>query len=277
VTDSTIARKMHRTLEPYHGLVYFAPEPARAYAALGITDRQMGYFASRASAMGPVPAEVVIATFYNFAPKLVRRAIPAAWSIAPADRIGEARVAGVSEALAAILGDDLDGDATVEAADLARRAADGCTLEGRPLYAAHAALPWPGVPHLDLWLAITLLREFRGDGHIAGLVERQVTGCEALVMHGAMGEVPVSVLQSTRARSDEDWEAACESLRGRGWLDVEGGLTEAGRAHRLDLEARTDDLAMAPWRRIGEDACARLRELVRPFSRRIVESGTFAR
>ncbi len=273
--DPTIARKMHRTLEPYHGLVYFAAEPARAYAGLGITDRQMGYFASRAAAMGPVPAEVVIATFYNFSPDLVRLAIPEAWAIAPPDQIRAARVTGVSEALAAILGDALDGEATVEAVELARRAAEGCTVEGRPLYAAHASLPWPGVPHLDLWLAITLLREFRGDGHIAGLVEREVSGCEALVMHGAMGEVPSAVLQRSRARTDAEWTAASDSLRARGWLDVEGNLTEAGRSHRLDLEARTDELAMAPWRRLGEDDCARLRDLVRPFSRAIVESGTF--
>jgi hypothetical protein len=277
VPDRTVARKMHRTLEPYHGLVYFAPEPAAAYAALGITDRQTGYFASRSAAMGAVSADVVIATFYNFSPDLVRQAIPAAWAVAGPDQMAEARLSGIDGALRAILADAVDANETVEAALLARKAVQACSPEGRPLYAAHAALDWPDAPHLQLWLAITLLREYRGDGHIAGLVEHEMSGCEALVMHGATGEVPARLLQMTRGRTDEDWAEAVESLRARGWLDDEGALTEAGRADRDALEGLTDELAMAPWRHLGDDGCTRLRELVRPFSRTIVESGTFAR
>jgi hypothetical protein len=277
VPDSTVARKMHRTLEPYHGLVYFAREPAEAYRALGIVDRQMGYFASRAAPMGAVSAEVVIATFYNFSPALVRQAIPAAWAIAGPEQLPPARLAGIDAALTAILGDRLASDEVVEAASLARRAAEACRVEGRPLYAAHAGLDWPDLPHLQLWWAITLLREHRGDGHIAGLVDQEVDGCEALVVHAATGEVPARVLQATRARTDEEWADAVESLQQRGWLDLDGGLTESGRTARLDLEARTDELAMAPWRHLGDDGCTRLRELVRPLSRAIVESGTFPR
>ena len=47
------ARKTWRTLEPLHGMVYFVPEAAEAYARLGITGRS-GYFASRAAPMGAV-------------------------------------------------------------------------------------------------------------------------------------------------------------------------------------------------------------------------------
>jgi hypothetical protein len=279
VTDleSTLARKMHRTLEPYHGLVYFAPEPAAGYAKLGIDDRQMGYFSSRAAPMGPVPAEVVIATFYNFSPDLVRRAIPAAWERAtPADLLA-ARHAGIDTALRRILGDDVDSDATIEAAELARTAAEGCRPEGRPLFAGHEALDWPDAPHMVLWHAITLLREFRGDGHIACLVTDEVSGCEALVLHAAMGDVPALLLQTSRARTDAEWQATTDELRQRGWLDGKGVLTEAGREHRTDVETRTDSLAMAPWRRLGQEGCDRLRQLVRPFSKTIVSSGTFGR
>ncbi len=273
--ESTLARKMHRTLEPYHGCVYFAPEPAEAYAALGIVDRQMGYFASRAAALGPVAAEVVIATFYNFSPDLVRAAIPAAWALAsPADLLG-ARRAGVDATLRRVLGDTLEGEAVAEAARLARVATEACTLDGRPLYAAHAALDWPDPPHLALWHAVTLLREFRGDAHIACLVEQGISGLEALIIHAASGEVPRAVLQHTRARTDEEWTMARHGLVERGWLDEHESPTEEGRAHRLDLEARTDELTMAPWDRLGADGCQRLRELVRPLSRALVDSGTF--
>ena len=73
--EAVTARKTWRTLEPIHGLIYFAPQAADAYAALGVTGRS-GYFASRSSPMGAVNADVVIAAFFNFDPGLVR----AAWT-----------------------------------------------------------------------------------------------------------------------------------------------------------------------------------------------------
>jgi hypothetical protein len=137
----------------------------------------------------------------------------------------------------------------------------------------HAQLPWPDDDHLVLWHAISVLREFRGDGHIAALLADGVGPCEALVMHGASGDVPASVLKTTRAWPDDEWAAAEEGLRGRGWLDGEGGLTDEGRRHRQWVEDRTDELALAPWRKLGEERCDRLRELVRPLSKTIVEQG----
>jgi hypothetical protein len=182
--------------------------------------------------------------------------------------------------LRATLGDEALGSPEMaEAADLARRAAGGCTPEGRPLYAAHAALPWADEPHLVLWQATTRLREFRGDGHIAALVLEDISPCEALVTHGAAsdGAVPLAVLQSSRGWSDEAWDATRAGLRDRGWLDGDDRLTTDGAAVRDRVESRTDELAMAPWRALGEDGSDRLRALVRPWSRAISESGTFGR
>ncbi|MGZ4710245.1 MAG: SCO6745 family protein, partial [Acidimicrobiales bacterium] len=179
--EPIVARKMHRTLEPYHGVVYFSPEAAARYRALGLADRQMGYFASRAAAMGPVPGEVVVATFFNFAPAEVLRCIPAAWDRATPAAVLEARLAGIDETLRRIIGDDLDGAGVAEAADLARTATEACTAEGRPLYAGHRSLPWPDPPHLVLWHALSLLREHRGDGHVAALLHADLSGIEALI------------------------------------------------------------------------------------------------
>ena len=224
--DAVLARKMWRTLEPYHGLVYFTPHATRAYAALGIRG-QAGYFASRAAPMGPVPAGVVVATFYNFDPEIVRAAIPAAWSAAsPADLVA-ARLGAIDRALRDVLGDDaVASPEVVEAATLARRAAAGCTPEGRPLFAAHAELAWPDEPHLALWHAVTVLREFRGDGHVAALVTEGLDGCEALVTHGAAagGNPPAAILQATRGWSDAAWAAAGDRLRDRGLLDRDDAL-----------------------------------------------------
>ncbi|MGI0151807.1 MAG: SCO6745 family protein, partial [Thermoplasmata archaeon] len=212
------ARQMWRTLEPYHGIVYFTPHAAAQYARLGIEGRD-GYFASRAAALGPVSAEIVISTFYNFHPGLVRHAIPKVWSVASPSEILGARVSAADLALREVLGEDAEGDEVVEAAGLAERAARSASVAGRPLFAAHAALRWPDTPHLVLWHAITLLREHRGDGHIAALVTAGLDPCEALVTHAAAGDVGAEVLRRSRSWPEEEWAAASSRLQARGLLD----------------------------------------------------------
>ena len=276
--DPAVARKTWRTLEPIHGLVYFAPEPAERYAALGI-DGRSGYFASRAAPMGPVGAEVVIATFFNFNPDLVRAAIPASWQTASIDKILDARLEGADAALRRALGDAVGTPGMAQAATLARTAAEAATahIEGRPLLAGHTRLDWPDEPHLVLWHAQTLLREYRGDGHVAALTVAGLTGIEALVVHAATGEVSAAVLKATRAWSDEQWAAGVDAVRSRGWLadGDELRLSAAGAAHRQAVEDMTDRLAVPAYSAIGEDACAELRRLARPFSQAVVASGTF--
>lgn len=276
--DFPLPRKMWRTLEPYHAAVYFLDEPREEYADLGIDDVEMSYFASRAAPMGAVTADVVIATFYNFHPDMVRRSIPEAWRRAAPERILEARLRGVDRSLHRVLGDAAASPEMAEAAELARDAAGACTPEGRALYAGHASLPWPDAPHLVLWHAATLLREFRGDGHIAALVTAGIGPCEALILHEAGGEIPPGFsMRITRQVPDAEWEAAVDRLRERGLLDASGALTDRGRVHREEVEARTDELAAPPWDRIGRERADRLRALVRPFSSALVEAGTFTR
>lgn len=275
--DPIVARKTWRTLEPLHGLIYFAPEAVEEYAGVGLGPEMGGYFASRAAPMGAVPAAVVIATFFNFRPSLVRDAIPRAWSIASPAVILAARFRAAARVLRRVLGDAAETRELREAADLARQAALGATdrPEGRPLFAGHASLDWPDDPVLVLWHAQSLLREFRGDGHIAALTTEGITGIEALVIHGATGEVPRRALQATRGWTDDEWATAAAGLRSRSWLAEDGTLTDAGRAHRRAVEDRTDTLAVSAYEGIGEDGCARLRTLARPLSKAVVESTAF--
>jgi hypothetical protein len=274
---AVVARKTWRTLEPIHGLIYFAPEAGAAYEAVGLPPAMGGYFASRAAAMGPVPAEVVISTFFNFFPPFVRQTIPSAWAIATPAQILEARYAAADQALRARLGELASRPELEEAAVLARRAAETSTRwpEGRPLFAAHASLPWPDEPLLVLWHAQTLLREFRGDGHIAAMTAEGVGGVEALILHGATGEVPPATLRSSRNWPADEWAAGEERLRVRGWLDSDGALTDAGRVHRQWVEDRTDALAAPAYEVLGEEGSERLRTLCRPMSKAIVEGGAF--
>lgn len=278
-TTASLPRRMLRTLEPVHGMIYFVPEAQEAYASVGLQGRRMGYFASRAAPMGAVPAGVVIATFYNFNPDLIRRAIPAAWTLASPATVLEARLLAADRALHRLLGEAVRSPEMTEAAELARRATDGCHEEGRPLYAGHAELPWPSLsdPHLVLWHAQSLLREFRGDGHVAALATAELSGVEALVMHEATGELAPGVLQATRGWSDHDWQQAQDSLAARGWLAADGTLTGSGRQARAEIEDLTDRLAAPCWQVLGEQSCARLRQLVRPWSRFIAEQGLAGR
>jgi hypothetical protein len=273
--DPLIARKTWRTVEPVHSMIYFAPEAARHYERAGITNVRAGYFASRAAALGEASAEVVISTFYNFSPAFVRAVIPAAWSDVTAPQMIAARFAAADEALRRLLGAAADSDVVVEAADLARNAAlAACDhLEGRPLFAAHAALAWPDEPLMVLWHAQTLLREFRGDGHIAALVADDISGIEALIMHGGTGVIAGATLQMTRNWTDDEWMSASDRLIDRGLLDPDGTLSDLGAERRQWVEDRTDVLALAPYEAIGEDGCERLRELARPFSKAIVANG----
>ena len=265
-----LARKTWRTLEPLHGMIYFVPEAAEAYERLGITGRT-GYFASRAAPMGAVAAELVVATFFNFNPDLVHAAIPRAWDIATPEALVNARLAAVDGAFRRVLGDEvLESRSMARAAELVRGLAEtaGTQVEGRPLSAAHADLAWPDAPHLALWHAQSILREYRGDGHVALLLTHGLSGIDALVTHAAAGDLPAGALRSTRGWSDEQWDAAAGSLRGRGWL-AEGDdlvFTDWGAAQRQEIEDQTDALAAGPYASLGEDGCAELRALARPWS-----------
>lgn len=276
--DPVAARKTWRTLEPIHGMIYFAPEAAEEYAAIGIEGRS-GYFASRAAPMGAVSAGVVAAAFFNFNPIIVGAAIPSVWGTAAPGAVSEARLRAADRALGRMLGPAVTGSHITRAADLARRAALEATEhgQGRPLFAGHAGLPWPDadVPHLVLWHAQSLLREFRGDGHVAVLAGDGLSAVEALVLHAATGDVSAGVLQSTRGWDDEAWEAGVASVRARGWLSAgpELALNDAGRTHRQCVEDRTDELSVPAYRVLGEDGCTELRDLARPLSRAVVDSG----
>lgn len=271
--ETIVARKMWATLEPYHAMIYFAPEAFGAWEELGFPDRGMGYFASRSAPMGRVEAPVVSSTFYNFSPALVSRNIPRAWDIAEPAAVIPARVDAAEAALERHLGEP-DPEAIAAATSMAETAAAACPPDGRPLFAAHAALEWPDRPLVRLWHAVTLLREFRGDGHVVALVDADVSGIDAVRSYAATGEGPgPDFYRRSRGWTEDEWAASEQRLAAHGWLTDEGELTDEGRAARDAIEEHTDRLAMAPWRAIGEDAAAELRATIRPWSRAIVAAG----
>lgn len=270
-------RRCHNALNPLHSTVYFSPDFAKELAGLGIEDSRAAYFAGRAAAMGAVGPGTVAATFYNFSHELIAQHLPAVWDVAPPAAVLAARLRAADATLRRLLGDDtIASEAMAEAAGLALRAADGCTRHARPLYAAHADLPVPEEPHLAYWHAATLLREHRGDAHLAALLSAGLDPLEALVSHTATGKgmAPRWIL-ATRGWRRADWDAAAGRLCERGLLDEQGELTEAGSALRAELEDHTDRLDAAPYEHLGAAGVERLTELGRGFLGAAAAAGAF--
>lgn len=266
-----LAERCWRVLDTVHVPVYFAPEPTEGYAALGIRPRA-GYFISRSAAMGAVSPQVTVATFYVFAPGLVQHVMAGCWdSVRPA-RVLEARHVGVNATLRRVLGDQADAEHIAEAAGLARELCSGLRPHGRPLYAAHAGLDWPEDPLLALWHAATLIREHRGDAHMAALMLAGVQPVEALVVDAAVTGRR-EFLSTTRGWSEEQWAAAEDTLRARDLLGPDGDMTEAGTAWREQIEQATRDAVQPVWTAFGAERAARLYELVRPLAAAVAASG----
>ncbi|WP_328451647.1 hypothetical protein OG780_24780 [Streptomyces sp. NBC_00386] len=267
-------RRLWQLLEPLHAVLYYAPEAFEEAAALGYgtEERWPSYFPYRAAPLGAVGGRRVASAFYGFSPRMVHEHIDSAWRTASPEQVLAARERAVDRAYRAILGDRVDSPELAEAAVSARRAAEAADTAGRQLAAVNAELPWPKAPHLQLWHAATILREHRGDGHLAALLVEGLDPVESLVSFAAIGAASVERFES-RGWSPREWAAARDRLAARGLVDEDGIATEAGRGLRRRVEDHTDRLAAAPWRSLGPDAVSRLADLLGEFWVAVLGSG----
>jgi hypothetical protein len=266
-----IARRLFDRFEPVHALTYFAPEAREAFDALGYRGFWMSYFAARSAPLGPVPTEVVTAIFYNFAAEHVNRALPSAWQFAsPADalRTREASAVAALRRCGVTGGDDVEA-----AAALLAKAARSAPLDGRPLFAANAALPWPEEPLARLWHATTLLREQRGDAHVAVLAASGISGRECNVLHSVADRVPRDFIMRARHYDEDEWRSCTERLTSRDILDDAGSLTEAGVSFKQDVEDATDRLALAAFDALDDDELETLFRTLTPITRAVIAGG----
>ncbi len=265
-----LARRLFDRFEPVHAPTYFAPEARTALDDLGFRGFWMGYFAARSAPLGQVAPEVVAATFYNFSPPRITKALPAAWEIASPQTALQTREAAAVASLRRYGVDD--GNARV-AAELAGRAARSAPLDGRPLFAANRALPWPTDPVAALWHATTLLREHRGDGHVAVLVAEGVSGRESNLLHAAAGRVPPEYIQRSRDYDDVEWASCRQSLVERGVLAPDGSITDDGRKLKQHVETATDTLALTALAGLDDTEVERLFQALTPLTRMVIAAG----
>lgn len=268
----TLARRLWEAIEPIHAVVYFAPEATDAARRIGLRGFWMGYFAGRAAPLGPVPPEAVAAVAYGFSPAMVARAIPDAWRFADPAVVLDARMTGAAGALYRSLDPVLRAN-LAELSSLLWEAVAGCRFEGRPLAAAWSRVARPDDPVASGWLAASVLREHRGDGHVLAAVTAGLRGLDATLTFVATGAITREVIQPNRGWSDDDWEQSLRRLQAKGILDRDGRLTKTGGALRRDVEDLTDRLASAPVERLGETGVERAIDLATPLSRHLIDSG----
>lgn len=265
-----LARRLFDRFEPVHAVSYFAPEVQSALSDLGLQGFWAGYFAARSAPFGVVPAEVVAAAFYNFTPERVAKSLARAWSVcSPADALWARELSAV----AALRRSGVTDAEAQAAADIAAKAAATADLGGRPLYAANRALDWPDQPLARLWHAATLLREHRGDGHVAVLTAYGISGRECNVLHAAAGRVPEAMIRRSRDYDDEQWEFHRAALLRRGLVDAGGGLTAAGSDLKQQIEDRTDALALTALDALDDAEVETLFRALTPIARTVVAAG----
>lgn len=267
---SSLARRMFELVEPIGVIPYSADEPNDAMRALGFTDYWDTYFAGRAAPLGVVPAEVVDALFYNFAPGEVARHIPKVWRTTTPDAAIAARQTGCVTALRRILGDLVDAPAFARAADLLLEAATSAPFEGRPMYAALRAIPVPDDVVARLFHAASLLREHRGDGHIAALMVEGVGGLEAHVLLALDMGMPAEKFGRVHHLPAAQLAAVVAALHDRGLIGDDGWLSEAGDAVRQRVESLTDDLAAKPYERLEPGELDELMTTLEPLATRLL-------
>ena len=274
--DLDAVRKVSNAVNATHRFIYLIPEAAEEAAALGLTNGNPAgpaYFAFRSAALGAVPWQVVLATFYSFSPRAVS-SMTGVWDVAPPERWQATRFVVAERAMRRV-GVSLTDEQIKEARSLIDPVVAEADYAGRPLGAANSAVALPADPLVALWQQITVLREWRGDAHLVVLADNDLGACDSNVIQTATGRFPVKLMRATRQWTDAEWAAATEKLIARGWLDADGTVTETGTAARERVEVETDEHCAPLWEPIGAAGALRLAELIKPINDAFAAAGTY--
>jgi hypothetical protein len=262
----SMARRMFDLIEPIGVIPYSADEPNEAMFALGFTDYWDTYFAGRAAPLGLTTAEVVDALFYNFAPGEVARHIPKVWRTTTPEAAIAARQMGCAKALRRILGDHVDTPAFPRITELLLEAATSAPFEGRPMYAALRSIPIPDDLVARFFHAASLLREHRGDGHIAALMIEGVGGLEAHVLFALDMGTPAEMFGRIHHLPAAQLAAVIDGMRDRGLIGNDGWLSDRGQVVKERVEVFTDDLAAKPYESLTGAELDELMAALEPLS-----------
>jgi hypothetical protein len=283
---SAKARRFHGAFEPIAANVYFAPEVHEEFEKIGfgpgITDDLpqtkmtlpdlSAYYCSRAGCMGQVPGYVVVAAFGVFNPDLIVPYVEKGWQIASHADIMAARERGATRSLENIIGNPPE---LPRATELLQRAALAGSAGGRFLYAGLRSMGFPSTPWGALWRSADMVREFRGDSHIAAWCAAGLDPVEAGLMTEIYYEMPTKRYHHGRGWTHADLDAGLERLRHRGLITEEPvAFTDAGRTLRERIEVDTDRQQRPLIEALGDDY-EELLSILEPWAGAIVEAGGF--
>lgn len=267
------ARRLRDATEPLATHAIWARAVNDRYEALGL-NFLTGYVWGRAAALGEPPAELVASTFAVFEPGFVGSTYAEGRAACSRAAVLQAREEGAIESLHQVLPPTDVPDADVaQAVSVLRRAIDAADPTGRPLFAGLSSLEWPADGLGQLWRACELLREFRGDSHVAACVAAGIGPVAMNVLTELYVGMPLGSYTATRGWDQESIDDAVAGLEDC-QLVADGQLTESGRRFRVEIEARTDGLALPMVEALGDDADPVVAQLER-WSSRCVDAGAF--
>jgi hypothetical protein len=135
----------------------------------------------------------------------------------------------------------------------------------------------PTDPIGRLWRHGDMLREYRGDSHIAAWIAAGLDPIEIGLLTELWLGLPVKSYIRSRAWSTEHLDAALDRLQSRGYVRTDGdgcAFTDAGRAHRAEIEDRTDQQMAVAIEALGDDL-DELFGLLQTWSEAIVTAGGY--
>ena len=236
---TSTARRLRDALEPIATIGWWSREAAAAVVDLG-HDFFDGYVWGRAASLGAdVSAPTVVAAFGVFEPAMLTAVYAQGSSISSREQILRARAAGAAAGLDAATA-DVDPTVIARFGDALLPALAELDCTGRPLFGSLRSLPRPDTSSGAAWRAAELVREHRGDGHLAACVAAGLDAAEMNVLTEVWLAYPVGEYSATRGFSASRIDAAADALRDRGWLDEAGVITANGRTAREAIEAATD-------------------------------------
>ncbi len=262
------ARRLRDAAEPIAMHAVWSRRTIEGLERLGL-DASAAYVAGRAANLGDPSGPVVAATFAWFEPDFIASLYESSRAVVTREQLMLTRDEATTESLWGILGDD---DPT-ELADLLAEAVAHASGVGRPLFSGLRNRGRPTDPAQRLWWACDLIREHRGDSHVAAASAAGVGPVEMNVLTELWLGMPLLSYTSTRGWAATEMAATVESLEARGWL-ADGELTPAGRSARVEVEDRTDAQEQTIVDALGhrfEAVCAQLNS----WSARCVLAGAF--
>jgi hypothetical protein len=276
------ARRVWDVLEPIAANVYFASEVHGALEKLGFGGGSPGpngihypdgpaYMTSRGGCLGQVSGHVIAAAFGVFKREMVVPVVAHGWSIAGVDDVLAARQEGAVASLRRHLGDPAELGWTT---DVLRRMIDAGPFEGRHVSSGLLAL---GIPEDDpmaaFWRASDIVREHRGDSHIAAWITADLDACEIGLLTDPWRGQPLKSWVRSRGWTEDELDGACDRLRSRNLLDGDD-ITPSGMQLREDIESATDQQERRMVEAMGDDA-DRFFTIVDGWAQQVVDGGGY--